>query len=154
MNTKIPRLPKMSRAIQAARIGRDLLGASALGATIAMLLFLGWLIVQFGHAPGITQLANSGTTLTWIIAGVYGALWLVRAVHPSAENAQSRQSRKLDLSPLVQASGNGALIVLFACSIGNVTPNLVNDAWVIVVGYPLATFSGLLFAVWTGGRTA
>ena len=149
MKLRLPSLPNPPPLRQAFAVGRDLLGAAALAATVAMLVFVIWISIQFQKAPGIDQLANAGSGLMWMIAGVYAALWLVRTLHPAMSGKRpAAEKRRFNVAPLVRASGNGAIatLVLFILGLAGLMP--VPQSWLIVWGYPIATLAWLtLFAI-------
>jgi hypothetical protein len=149
INSKTPRLPLPSRLAHAFSVVRDLLGAAALGSTLAILVFVTWLVLQFGHAPSVQQLADSGQTLMWIIAGVYAALWVVRALNSASAEGRADAGRRFNLAPLVRASGNAVVIVVSSCGLASVVEGLADPSWLIVAGYPIATLGALLAAAFS-----
>ena len=101
MKLRLPSLQNPPSLRQAFAVGRDLFGAAALGAAVAMLVFSIWISFQFQKAPGIDHLANAGSGLMWMIAGVYAALWLVRSVHPAMSGKRpAAAKRRFNVAPL------------------------------------------------------
>lgn len=154
MRLKLPAIPDRARLAQAFAVARDLLGAAALGATLAIAVFGTWLAAQFGRAPTTEQLADSGTSLLWVLAGVYAALWLVRAVHPApSKKGQASSRRSLSVAPLVRASGNSVLTIVLCHGISLADLFGIAPTWLTVFGYPMVTLIWLVaFAAATRGR--
>jgi hypothetical protein len=110
-----------------------------------MLVFMAWLILQFGRAPALEQLADSAQNLIWVIAGVYTALWLIRVLKKDSRENGTGARRTFSVAPLVRASGNAVIVVLGACALASAMPgHLEASSWLTVAGYPLGTLGSLL----------